>query len=131
MNTPASSRTSARHHKGKTSYHAGIAAEENVERSYIRRNYKLIARRWRGCGGEIDLIVQQCDAFVFVEVKKSSSFAQAALRITPAQKARILSAASEFVSTQPMGLLSEMRFDAALVDAAGRVEIIENALWDG
>jgi hypothetical protein len=24
-----------------------------------------------------------------------------------------------------------MRFDAALVDAAGRVEIIENALWDG
>ena len=122
---------SARHHKGKTAYHAGIAAEETVARSYIRKGYRLIAQRWRGRGGEIDLIVQQGDVFVFVEVKKSSSFAQAAIRITPAQKARIFAAANQFVSAKPLGLLSEMRFDAALVDAAGQIEIIENALCDG
>jgi len=122
---------SARHHKGKTAYHAGIAAEDSVARSYIRQGYKLIAQRWRGRSGEIDLIVQQGDVFVFIEVKKSSSFAQAALRITPAQKARIFAAANEFVSKKPKGLLSEMRFDAALVDAAGQIKIIENAICDG
>ncbi len=121
---------SARHHKGKTSYHAGVAAEENVARGYIGQGYALIAQRWRGRGGEVDLIVQQGDVFIFVEVKKSSSFARAALRITPAQKARIFAAASEFVSTKPQGLLTEMRFDAALVDATGQIQIIENALSD-
>lgn len=119
----------ARHHTGKSAYHAGIAAEEIVARKYNENGYTPVAKRWRGRGGEIDLIVKQDSVFIFVEVKKSNSFAQAALRITAAQKTRIFAAASEFVSAKPSGLLSEMRFDAALVNASGQVEIIENALW--
>ncbi len=117
--------------RGQMAFHAGLAAEDSARRAYSDNGFTFVAARWRGRGGELDLVFRQADVFVFVEVKKSRSFAAAALRITPAQKARIFAAAEEFVSRLPSGLLTEMRFDAALVDATGRVEILENALWDG
>lgn len=101
-----------------------------MRRAYVSDGYVCIAQRWRGQGGEVDLILKAGEGFVFVEVKKSKSFASAALRLSTKQRARIVAAAQEFVATQPNGLLSEMRFDVALVDGAGRVERIENALWD-
>ncbi|MEE4187603.1 MAG: YraN family protein [Roseobacter sp.] len=117
--------------KGQHAYHAGLAAEQSALRCYLARGYQLEALRWRGQSGELDLILRDGEAFVFVEVKKSRSMVQAALQISPSQKARILAAAEEFVATQPSGLLSEMRFDVALVDQNGRVETLENALGDG
>jgi putative endonuclease len=65
---------------------------------------------------------------VFVEVKRARSFAVAAERVTQRQLARIIATASEFVATEPAGQDSEMRFDAALVDEIGRIEIRENIL---
>jgi putative endonuclease len=117
--------------KGQHAYHAGLAAEQSAQRYYMARGYHLQAQRWRGRGGEVDLILRDGDVFVFVEVKKSRSTAQAALRISPSQKARIFAAAQEFVAMQPSGLLSDMRFDVALVDQFGQVEVLENALWHG
>ncbi len=121
----------AREYKGRTAYHAGHAAEQSVERAYIERGYRVVARRWRAEAGEIDLVVAHAAGLVFVEVKKSKTFAQAACRIGPRQTARILAAASAFVAGQPEGQLTEMRFDAALVDGQGRIDIIENALSTG
>lgn len=118
-------------HKGRVAYHAGQAAEQAVARAYLERGYRIVAWRWRAAGGEIDLVVARDDGFVFVEVKKSKSFAQAAHRIRPSQTARILAAASAFVADQPAGQLTEMRFDAALVDSQGRIEILENAFSTG
>lgn len=40
---------------------------------------------------------------------------------------RIWNAAAEFLEGEPMGQLTAARFDVALVDGQGRVEIIENA----
>ena len=39
-----------------------------------------------------------------------------------------MATATEFVGGEPAGQLTEMRFDVALVDGQGRIEIIENAL---
>jgi putative endonuclease len=118
----------ARQNAGKMAFHAGLAAEEAVERHYNRAGYATLARRWRGAGGELDLVFEQSDGFVFVEVKKSNSAAAAALRVSPTQKRRIFAAGLEFVASRPMGQLSHMRFDVALVDAAGGIQIIDNAL---
>ena len=41
--------------------------------------------------------------------------------------ARIYGAASEFLAGEPAGQLTEVRFDVALVDAVGRIEVLENA----
>ena len=40
---------------------------------------------------------------------------------------RLVGAASEFIAAEPNGQLTDMRFDLAMVDGQGRVEIIENA----
>lgn len=112
---------------GARSYYSGLAAESAVEHHYARAGHVIAARRWRGSGGEIDLIARDAGGLVFVEVKKSRSFARAAERVTARQMARIYASASEFLADEPGGQDSAMRFDVALVDQAGRIEIIENA----
>jgi len=114
---------------GQTGYYAGLAAEEAVARHYARAGHATLARRWRGKGGELDLIAERDGQTIFVEVKKSRSFAAAAARLSARQIARLQSAALEFLGTLPGGLISEMRFDVACVDALGRIEVTENAIW--
>lgn len=113
---------------GSLSYHAGLSAEGQVARDYQRRGFPLIRHRWRGTGGEIDLVLQDGEGFVFVEVKKSRSHARAAEHLTARQIRRLHDAAVEFLSGCPGGLATDIRFDVALVDRHGRIEIVENAL---
>lgn len=121
----------ARQHTGSMSFHAGEAAENSVARDYQRRGFKVANRRWRGQGGEIDLIVRDGAALIFVEVKKSRDFARAAQRLSNRQMQRIYASAEEFVGGEPNGALTDVRFDVALVDATGAVRIIENAFGHG
>lgn len=116
--------------KSRTNYHAGLAAEAIVENEYARRGRGIAGRRWRGRGGEIDLIVRDGTGLVFVEVKKSRTHDQALRRVSRKQMDRLCAAASEFVSHEPNGQLTDMRFDVATVDAAGTVRIIENAFME-
>jgi len=115
---------------GLTSYFAGAAAEDIIADDYARRGRTVVARRWRGKGGEVDLIAQEGDGFVFIEVKKSRSFGHAAGRLGRRQMDRLCRAASEYVGTQPKGQLTDMRFDLALVNDIGDVQIIENAFME-
>jgi putative endonuclease len=112
---------------GLVEYHTGLAAEEIVAADYTRRGLRLERRRWRGKRGEIDLILREDDRVIFVEVKKSWDFARATESLSHRQMQRILGAAEDFVAGEPKGLLTEMRFDVAMVDAVGRIEILENA----
>src|SRR5690606_4578333 len=114
-------------HRGAVSCSAGRLAEEAVAREYSQSGYQVMSERWRGRSGEIDLILSKGDEYIFVEVKKSRSHDWAALRLGARQIARICNAALEYCGRLPAGLLTAMRFDAAIVDQFGRVEIIENA----
>ncbi|MCB1406759.1 MAG: YraN family protein [Rhodobacteraceae bacterium] len=113
---------------GAVSYHAGLSAEDQVARDYERRGMPVTAHRWRGKGGEIDLIARDGDGYVFVEVKKSRDHARAAERLSARQITRLFDAASEFLGHCKSGLDTLARFDVALIDAQGRIEIVENAL---
>ena len=113
--------------KGTLANLAGDAAETTVARSYERRGMTVAARRWRCGAGEIDLILRDGASLIFVEVKKSKTFARAAEALSLRQMQRIYAAASKFLATEPMGQLSDVRFDVALVDAQGAVCIQENA----
>ncbi|QQA42333.1 YraN family protein [Pelagovum pacificum] len=106
---------------------AGLSAETAVERHYGRNGLPVVGRRWRGRGGEIDLIAADGDGLVFVEVKKAQTHDAALWRVTRRQAQRIMDAATEFVGAMPKGLLTAMRFDIATVDAHGEVRIVENA----
>lgn len=113
---------------GKVSYLAGLAAEEAVARHYTQAGHEVLASRWRGAGGEIDLIIRCGDDTVFVEVKKSDTHDHAALALGERQITRLFDAAGEFMGTLPDGMNSSVRFDVALVDGSGKIRIIENAL---
>ncbi len=113
---------------GQTGFHAGLAAEDIVARDYAHRGHSLVSRRWRGLAGEIDLVMQDGAGIIFVEVKKSGSFARAVARLSQRQISRLQRAAEEFLDTQPLGALTDVRFDVALVNGQGEIEVIENAL---
>ncbi len=119
--------TSARPHRGRLNFHAGLAAEDRIAQVYLRGGHRLLARRWRGNAGEIDLVFGKDDLVVFVEVKQAVDFARAGESLRTRQIRRITSAAEEFLGTQPDGAMTECRFDVGLVNRAGAHQIIENA----
>ncbi|MCV6595566.1 MAG: YraN family protein [Mangrovicoccus sp.] len=111
---------------GALGFHSGLAAEAIAEQAYLGQGHEVLARRWRGAGGEIDLIARRDNVLRFIEVKKARSHAQAAERVTARQQARIICAAQEYLGQCPDGLDSDMQFDVALVDGAGRLHILES-----
>lgn len=111
---------------GKVAHLSGLAAEDQVAQFYSRSGREIAARRWRGTGGEIDLIARDGAEVIFIEVKKSRTHAQAAEHLTHRQIARIYDAAAEFLGGEPRGQATDVRFDVALVDQYGRIEVREN-----
>jgi len=114
---------------GKHAYLDGLAAEQQVAAHYQNRGYQLKHTRWRGTGGEIDLILFHSGVWVFVEVKRGRDHALAASRLSRGQIQRMFQTAEEFCEAFAQGQLCEMRFDLALVNAEAGVEILENALY--
>lgn len=119
--------SSARRARGRLAHLSGALAEDSVARILEAGGMTVLARRWRGKAGEIDLICRDGDCLIFMEVKQSGTYEEAAQRLGAAQRGRIMQAALEYCETQGHAPLPEMRFDAALVDRLGRVEILERA----
>ncbi len=113
--------------KPETRYQSGLSAEHAVARHYQEAGFAVAAERYRSSRGEIDLIVTRGEEVVFVEVKKSASHDQAALRVSERQMARIFGSAQAYLATQPLGQDTPSRFDVALVDGQGAIRILENA----
>lgn len=97
-------------------------------RAYLAHGHRLVARRWQGAAGEIDLVMEKDGEVIFVEVKASSTHARAAEALSQRQIARLLRSAEHCLGTFPKGLGTPMRFDVALVDGQGRLDVIVNAL---
>jgi putative endonuclease len=113
---------------GLVSYLSGLAAEDQVTRAYARDGYAILSRRWRGDGGEIDLIAEKDGEIVFIEIKKRRTLWQAAHALSRHQIARIVQTAEQYLGFLPTGSLTPCRIDLALVDGQGRMELRHNAL---
>lgn len=112
---------------GAMAHFSGFAAEASAARDYVARGCILLESRWRGDAGEIDLIFQDGACLVFVEVKKARSFESAATRLSVVQARRIHLAAAEYLGWSDQSADAEMRFDLALCNASGEIEIREGA----
>lgn len=114
--------------RGAANRRGGEMAEEAVALHYMGRGCRVLARRWRSVAGEIDLVVQDGETVVAVEVKRASTHDTAALRLSPRQRARLCAALALFCEGQDAaGAPDGRRFDLALVDGMGRVELYPNA----
>nr|WP_318272801.1 YraN family protein [Paracoccus saliphilus] len=101
-----------------------------MTRLYLGRGATLLAQRWRGKAGEIDIIFREGPDVVFVEVKASTTHSDAAQSLQPRQMRRIAEAACEFCQRQGWDGSVPMRIDVALVNGQGRVELIPNAFGE-
>jgi putative endonuclease len=96
---------------------AGRAAETIAACLLRLKGYRILAHRFRGSRGEVDLIARRGGLLVFVEVKRRGSLDDAALSITDRQRARIIGAAEEYLALHPQLGSAGVRFDAVLVAA--------------
>ncbi|MBY6091640.1 YraN family protein [Maritimibacter alkaliphilus] len=117
----------ARRARGRAAYQNGAAAEESVLRHYLRGGARLMAQRFRGKRGEIDLVLRDATGLIFVEVKQGPDFDRAASRLRPAQMRRIEAAALEYRGRFRNADFIDMRIDVALVNGQGAVQVLENA----
>jgi putative endonuclease len=114
--------------RGKLSYFKGRAAEDQIAAAYARNGFDIVERRWKTKDGEIDLIAKHGAKLYFIEVKSSSTFEKAVEQITSKQKQRIHDAALSYLADKVGNLDAECRFDAALVDGAGKIKVMPGAL---
>jgi len=113
--------------RGSTAFHNGMAAEDIAARTYEAKGGTVVARRFKVREGEIDLIVEKEGVIIFVEVKARKNMATALAALQPAQQARLLACAEQYLAKHA-DLNTACRFDLAALDHSGQIEIIENAL---
>jgi len=93
----------------------GLAAENETARLLARQGWTVLAQRWRGGGGEIDLAALDGEVLVFIEVKLRRSGGSPEEAVSPAKQARLRSAAEAFIAE--FGLEARRaRFDVAAWD---------------
>ena len=107
---------------------AGTRFEQQAWTALERAGLVLLARNYTSRYGEIDLIARDGNKLIFIEVKKSSTHYLASEHFTPAQQWRVRMMAEEFYGNGDWPGIEELQVDLALVDAMGRIEIVENAL---
>ncbi len=90
----------------------GERAEEVVAAEYLARGYRLVARRWRGGGGELDLVCAREGEVVFVEVKgaRGEGAGDPAGWLRPDQRRRWRRAAAAWLEAGGGGW-AQVRFD--------------------
>ncbi len=115
------------------------AAGEKIARSHLERNgYRFIAANWRCRSGELDLVMRQDEAVVFIEVKTrhGERLGAAEEAILPRKAVRLLRAAQYYLMARPDLADAFWRIDLVAVtfDDAGalqRLTHVEDAVRSG
>jgi putative endonuclease len=111
---------------GKTKSKARIKAERSGHRAelvaawFLRlKLYRIIAKRYKTPGGEIDLIAERFGTIVFVEVKQRKRNTDEYALWASVNHARIVRASDFWISRNPTKAMTNMRFDVIFL-APGR-----------
>jgi putative endonuclease len=97
----------------------GKHVEEQAREHLEQRGLRLLERNYRCKLGEIDLIMRDGDALVFVEVRyrKSARFGSAIETVTAKKQSRLLATARHYLQSNPMSI--PCRFD--IVGITGQI----------
>ncbi len=106
----------------------GLAAETAACAALEGDGFAILARRVRTPAGEIDVVARRDGLLVFVEVKSRPDLATAAYALGARQQARLMAAAEFLLGAHPEWGAAGVRFDVILVDGAGRVRRIADAI---
>lgn len=98
---------------------AGRTAEWLAMLYLIVTGHRILARRWLGRSGEIDLVARSRRRLLFCEVKYRRDIADSGVP-TARQRRRICLAAQEFAARLRVSAACEWRFDLIRVSLPGR-----------
>ncbi|MEM6664904.1 MAG: YraN family protein [Pseudomonadota bacterium] len=101
-------------HRSNT-YERGVEAEDMAARHLEARGYRVMARRARFQGGEIDLVARSGNLIAFVEVKRRRSLSEGAHAVTARQQKRIVTAALGWLGANPGHDTCDLRFDVIVL----------------
>ena len=93
-----------------------------MARWLTRRGWRVVARNWRGGGGELDIVAVRGIVLAVVEVKARADTAALAEPIRAAQAGRLRRAAEAYLARHPHD--GEVRMDLAAVRRLGPVHRI-------
>ena len=79
----------------------GRRGERAAARHLTRRGWTILASRWRGAGGELDLVAARGGIVAICEVKARGDPAVLDEPVTAAQRARIARAAEAYLAAHP------------------------------
>jgi putative endonuclease len=103
----------------RATYLRGHWAEHVALALLLCKGYRLLARRYSGSGGEIDLIVKRGDTIAFVEVKGRGALDDALTAISAQKRQRFSRAARAWLSRNGWAAGKVLRADAVFL-APGR-----------
>jgi putative endonuclease len=112
---------------GRTAHASGIAAEESACAAVMADGWTILARRLRTRAGEVDVVAEKDAILAIIEVKSRPTLAEAAVALSPRQRARLLGACEIILGEHPEWGANGVRFDILVVDAAGQVRRIADA----
>lgn len=102
-----------------TNFAWGKIAESLCVWTLRLKGYKILARRFRGPGGEIDIIAKRGQCLAFIEVKARADLLTAATALSAYQQKRIEKTAHFFLSRNERWKVESVRFDVMLVTPWG------------
>lgn len=91
------------------------------------KGYRLLARRFGGKGGEIDLIVKRGRTVAFVEVKQRGLLDDALTAITPQKRRFVGMRVRQWLARNPWAMDCDFRADAVFLAPWRRPRHIERA----
>lgn len=105
----------------------GRRGEELAEQALRTHGYHIVARNWRCSAGEIDIIAQEAEEWVFVEVKlrRSDAFGAPEDSVTAQKQKRLLEAGAFYMQEIDLSEAA-WRIDVVAIELspAGRVKRI-------
>jgi len=107
MNSPPSQR------RARNAF--GLRAEWAAALWLLAKGYKILARRYRVRGGEIDVIARRGATIAFVEVKARGDMDAALIAITAQKQRRFRIAAARWLAANPWATQCTLRADAVFL----------------
>ncbi|KPF64592.1 hypothetical protein IP69_18090 [Bosea sp. AAP35] len=105
----------ARSRRARRSGVTGARAEWLAILWLAARGYRLLARRFGGKGGEIDLIVKRGRTIAFVEVKARGAMGDALVSITPDKHRLVELRIRQWLARNPWAMDHHLRADAVFL----------------
>jgi len=103
---------------------------ENLACLYLRlKGYRILERRFKVRGGEVDIIAQKKNIIAMIEVKQRASASAAQMSVSADNQSRLMDAAEIYINQNRKlhGTDFELRYDFFYVIGRWNVQHITNA----